>query len=104
MKAGDLDQRVLLLRPTAIRDEALEEIGTFAPAGARWASVRPLSGREPFYGGQVHVETTHEIRLRFVPGLDSTWQVKHQGKVYHILAALDVDSQGVEHRLQCKCG
>ena len=104
MKAGALDQRVVLERQ---QSGAVDELGqplpdTWAPLFTCWAAVEPLTGREYIAAAAAVSEVTAKIRLRYRPGVLGTDRVNHDGQVYGIEAVIDVHSSRRELHLMCK--
>jgi len=71
-----------------------------------WANVEPIAGRETFYGGAVRADVTHGVLMRYYAGLLPSWRLAWSNlgttKYLNVESALDVESRGREHALQCK--
>ena len=68
-----------------------------------WAEIRPLQGRELFTAQQRAAQVTHGVTMRY-PGFRVTpeMQLNFNGRVFDILAVLDVEEQGVELQILAK--
>ena len=103
MRAGDLNQRVVLERRIQSQDSSGEPINTWLPVGTFWAAVEPLRGREFIAAAAVASEITARIRLRYVPGgVTSAMRVVHGADVYDIQTAIHVKSGRRELQLMCR--
>ncbi len=76
LKAGTLTHPVKVQKPvreTLINGERV--VADWATVASRYASIEALSGREIWLGRQVEADVTHGIKMRFVPGMDSSWSI-----------------------------
>jgi len=103
MKAGDLDQRVVIERRMQGQSPSGQPIDEWVSLGERWAAVEPLQGREYFAAAQIATaEVTARIRLRYFPGLLASDRVVHRGDVYDIQTVINPKSRNKETVLMCK--
>lgn len=102
MRAGKLRHRVTVESLTATDDAYGAPVETWVANSTRWAEVRPLQGRERWAVQQVNAEVTHEVRMRYFPGLQATMRIKHKGRVLTILAPINTDERNKELVLPCK--
>ena len=102
MKAGALDQRIVIERLVEGYDELGQPINDWLPIVQTWAHVQPLVGREYLAAGALLSEVTARISLRYRPGITAADRVIHDGKVYGITSVADVHSSRRELQLQCK--
>ena len=102
MRAGVLDQRIVIERANMTFDKYGQPIYEWVPHHAAWAAVEPLQGREYMAAMAVVAEVTVRIRLRFVAGIDSTMRVKHGADTYSIESVANIASAGREIELLCK--
>ena len=102
MKAGQLDQRIVIERLVEGYDELGQPINDWLPIVTTWAEVSPLVGRE-FIAAQAAVsEITARVRLRYRPGITTADRIVHDGTVYGITSVADVHSSRRELVLMCK--
>ena len=102
MKAGALDQRIVIERLVEGYDELGQPINTWLPIITTWAAVTPLVGREYIAAGTLLSEVTARVRMRYRPGITPADRVSHGGTVYGIEAVIDVHSSRRELHLMCK--
>ena len=102
MKAGALDQRIVIERLVEGYDELGQPINTWLPIITTWAAVTPLVGREYIAAGALLSEVTARVRMRYRPGITPADRVSHGGTVYGIEAVIDVHSSRRELHLMCK--
>lgn len=92
MKAGALDQRIVIERLVEGYDELGQPINDWLPIVTTWAAVEPLVGRE-FIAAQAAVsEITARVRLRYRPGITAADRIVHDGTTYGITSVADVHS------------
>ncbi len=102
MKAGQLDQRVIVERLQSGEDDFGQPYSEWATIATVWAAVEPLTGREYFAAGAAQSETTTRIRMRYRPGITSADRVKHGTTTYGITSVIDLRSERRELVLMCK--
>ncbi len=102
MKAGQLDQRIVIERLVEGYDELGQPINDWLPIVTTWASVTPLVGREYIAAGALLSEVTARVRMCYRPGITAADRVIHDGKVYGITSVADVHSSRRELHLMCK--
>ena len=102
MRAGQLDQRIVIERLVEGYDELGQPINDWLPIVTTWASVEPLVGREYLAAAALVSEVTARIRMRYRPGITAADRVIHDGKVYGITSVADVHSSRRELQLQCR--
>lgn len=103
MRAGRLRQRVTLEREAATKNEFSEEVSTWTPYATRWADVRPQGGREFWAAQQVIDDLSHEVRLRYMPGIRAKDRLVYRGRVFDIVSPpVNVGERGVELVLMCR--
>ena len=92
MKAGALDQRIVIERLVEGYDELGQPINDWLPIVTTWAAVEPLVGRE-FIAAQAAVsEITARVRLRYRPGITAADRIVHDGTTYGSTSDADVHS------------
>lgn len=105
MRIGNLRHRVTLQRLTGERGAAGGANDTWQDIGLRWASVKPLSGREWVNAAAANTEISHDVMLR-ADSLTKTLTPRDRllfgGRVFDIQAVRNVDEVGAEMRLMCK--
>lgn len=104
MRAGLLRHRVTIQARSVVRDAAGGEAETWVDQPPPvWARVRPLNGRELLSANQIQAETTHEVTMRYRPGLTSAHRLLFGTRILHIAAPpANVDERGIELVMLCK--
>ena len=92
MKAGALDQRIVIERLVEGQDELGQPINQWLPIVTTWAAVEPLVGREYLAAAALVAEVTARIRMRYRPGITAADRVIHDGTVYGVTSVADVHS------------
>lgn len=102
MKAGALDQRIVIERLVEGYDELGQPINQWLPIVTTWAEVSPLVGREYLAAAALVAEVTARIRMRYRPGITAADRIIHGGTTYGITSVADVHSSHRELVLMCK--
>ena len=103
MKAGKLDQRVILQALQGGVDMLGQPLpDEWADVATLWAEVSPLTGREYLAAGALVSAVETRIRLRYRPGVTSAMRVVHGADVYGIQSVIHVKSARQELQLMCK--
>lgn len=92
MKAGSLDQRIVIERLVEGSDELGQPINDWLPIVTTWAAVEPLVGREYIAAQAAVSEITARVRLRYRPGITAADRIVHDGTTYGITSVADVHS------------
>ena len=104
MQAGKLRHRVTLQRLTGDRGPAGGVNDAWADIGIRWASVRPLTGREWTAAAAANTQVSHDVMLRhdsLTTTLTPRDRLIFESRIFDIQAAIDVEERGREIRLMC---
>jgi len=102
MKAGALDQRIVIERLVEGYDELGQPINDWLPIVTTWAEVSPLVGREYLAAAALVSEVTARVRMRFRPGITAADRIVHEGTTYGITSVADVHSSRRELVLMCR--
>lgn len=90
MRAGRLRKLVTIEAVTETQNARGEPIQTWAPEAVVWASIEPLSGREFVTAQQRVSDVTHQVGLRYRPGLTPKKRLNMAGRIFNILTTLNV--------------
>lgn len=102
MRAGQLTNLLTIQSASESRDGSGGVQVNWTPVGQVWADIRGLSGREFLASQQAGALTTHEVRIRYYPGLSSSrFRFVWDGKILHIEAIIDPD--GRRRDMICRC-
>lgn len=98
MQAGELTERVRIMRAVPRRTESGAEVQDFELWFECWAAVEPLSARELYAARQVQSLATARIRIRYRRGLDATMRVEHRREAGSpsIFDSYDIDGPPLE--------
>ncbi len=101
MRAGDLNRKVDLYRPTTTENEYGEAPVSYDRHSTRWARVTPTGSSERSSGGQIFAQRTYEVSMRWFSGLERDWQLEYQGNRLDIDSLINVDEADTEWLLTC---
>ena len=76
-------------------DETWDEVAELA------ADVRPVDGSETVEADRLAGSVTHQIALRYRPGVVPAMRFQKAARVFHILSVINVDER--DRRLKCLC-
>lgn len=102
MRAGRLNRRVELQRPSHSQDGVGQDQRRFTPAATVWAAVEPLKGEELFQAQKLVAEVTTRIVLRYRKDIDATWRVKFRDRLLKVESVINPRSDLRELQLMCK--
>ena len=103
MRAGRLRHRVTLLRPEISRDALGTPQTTWIDAGAVWAGVEPLRGREFHAARQEYSDVAVRVVIRYRAGIGADWRVDYDGRVLELVAPpINPDERNRELQLMCR--
>lgn len=102
MRSGQLRHRVEVHSKTETANDTGEKVATWAKTADRWASIRPVSGKEGTHGGRIRETTTHEIKLRWVDGLTAENRVVFGSRTFEVESVLNFNEIGEFATLLCK--
>lgn len=104
LQSGALNRRITLQNRFASVDSYGQQSTIWSDQLSCWASITPLSGRELVAAQAMNAEVTHEIRIRYRPGITAAMRATYQGRIFNIQAVTDVDTAHVELQLLCSEG
>lgn len=91
IRAGNLDRRVEILRASAgVDDGYTMKPGGLAAIATRWASVKPLTGRERIAAGGVEARSELTIWLRWDSVSKTITEkdaIRYQGEDYELVGS-----------------
>lgn len=100
--SGEFWQRVTLLHRNA---NNVNELGETIPidedVATLWASITPLSAKEILAHAEIHLDVTHEVRIRYTKDITHTDSLKYHGRTFHIDSVINIEEQGIELVLLC---
>lgn len=95
LRAGDLDRRIVIERPTNEQGAAGGVDPTWSTFAEVWAQKEPLLGRKYFAAQQVNAQVDTIFRIRWIDGVDQTMRLieKSTGLVFDIMSVQEIGRQ-----------
>jgi SPP1 family predicted phage head-tail adaptor len=94
IRAGDLRHRIQLVQPTLVQDKSggveEDQATIFATV---WAQIEALTGRELYAAQQRVSQVSHQITLRYMPGITATLNVRFNNREFQILSVENPDER-----------
>lgn len=85
----------------AQQDEWIEEFAGHLIA----AWIAPLSGRELIAASAAGAKTSTRIVIRYLPGIDPKWRIRHRDVIYNVESVIPDDETGTDHiTFMCSSG
>lgn len=104
MRAGKLNRRVVIESCATTQDAYGQRLTTWSTLANAWAYIKPLAGYELVAAQAVHAETTHQVDIRYQAGITTAHRVNFSGRLFNIVAVLDIDMGHRALRLLCSEG
>lgn len=98
MRAGDLDRRITIQKPSTEQDEWGQRANEWSDVCSVWASISDISGREYVSASAERSEISTRIIIRERSGINASMRVVRGDDIYNILAVLNSS-----HKLQLLC-
>ena len=86
--------------PSARADGGGGATVTWETVAELWAHVRPITGDERLRHDQLAGRLTHEVWIRYRPGVLPAMRFRQGTRIYEIVAVLEVERR---RRLKCLC-
>lgn len=102
MRSGLLRHKITIQRGTETQNSFNEPIVSWSTFAQRYAELLPQTGREFIAARQIVPELQHLIRLRWLAGVTPKMRVTMDGRVFDILAGIDLDGRNTELHLACR--
>lgn len=103
MGVGKYRHRIIIQRPAAVVDASGGPTQTWVDFWTCWAELQIGSGREYFGAKKANAKLAGLIKIRYVPGLDSTMRVVYNDRTFQILGPpVNVGGRNREIELQVK--
>lgn len=95
MRIGDLRHRIKLQTAARVSDGAGGYTVTWTDTATIWASVEPVSGREPYAANQLQGQVSHKVLIRYRTGVSHGMRVLFGTRTFDVQAVLN-DKEGDE--------
>lgn len=98
---GRLRERVTVQIASGTTNTLGETVLSWSDWQTVWASVEGVSAREFLQSGQNHVEISHRVRMRYLPGLSqTTMRFAWRSRSLEIISLLEHNNRS-EHEAIC---
>jgi SPP1 family predicted phage head-tail adaptor len=102
MRAGELNNRIILQKPTQSRASFGDMTTTFVDVATVWAAIEWQSGRRFESAKQLNSEVQGVIRIRYRSDIKPEWRLKYGDRYIQILSIANVYERDRELQLNCK--
>lgn len=92
-RIGDLRHRMRLEVVTRVPDGAGGAEETWSLVAELWAAVKPLSGEEGLAADRIAGRASHEVVVRYRPGVMPAMRLVLGTRTFDIRAVLDIDER-----------
>jgi len=100
MIIGTLRERFTLEQPARAADGGGGASITWETVTELWAHVRPLTGDERLAHDQLAGRLTHQVWIRYRPGIVPAMRFRQGARIYEIVAVLEAKRRAY---LECLC-
>jgi len=59
------------------------------------AAIWPMSAREQRQNGKLEMEITHQIRIRYISGVDEKYRIKFGTRYFNIISLINAEEKNV---------
>ena len=98
---SDLRHRLVLEELERVEDEGGGFTESWVEVATLSADLRPIGGGEAVEADRLAGRITHEIALRYRPGVVPAMRFRKGARLFHILSVIDVDER--KRWLKCSC-
>ena len=102
MLSGKLDKKIIIQRESLIPIEMNEEKKEYIFFSDAWASIMPVKMENRNSNNIYYTEATHEIKIRFIPGINNKMRIVYGLRTFEITGVIDIDEQKKEYLLIAK--
>lgn len=102
--AGRLNRRIQIQVRSQSSDDYAQQLVSWSTVITCWARIRQLGGRELVTAQTIKAESTHEIEIRYRPGITAEHRIVYQGRVFNILNTTDPDTSHTSLLISCSEG
>lgn len=103
--AGRLNKRLQLQAKIPIKDAfGHTNKSDWSPITNLWASLESVSARQVISSQQVIGEVTHQIKIRYRPGMTDKHRFVFKGRAFNILHVINVKEKNIVLEFLCKEG
>ena len=99
MRAGGLRNLVSIEKEEHTSNEYGEALSTWIEVKKAWAGIYPARGTEKWQSAERHAKATHEIAIRFVPGITPKHRVRFRQRVFNIISVLNAGERNKQLKI-----
>lgn len=101
MQIGKLRHRVSLQEEQRVDDGSGGSTTSFVETGLLWANVTGIGGREFYEAKRLNPEISHQVEIRYRPGIVGGMRFMHGDAAFRIVSPVDPDGRGRSLLIMC---
>ena len=98
---SELRHRLMLEQLERVSDDGGGFTESWVEVATLWCDLRPLVGSETVEADRLAGTVSHEIALRYLPGVLPAMRFREDARVFHIVSVINVDERN--RWLKCLC-
>lgn len=99
MRAGTLRNLISIEKEEHTTNEYGEALSIWIEVQKAWASIYPARGTEKWQSAERHAKATHEIAIRFVPGITPKHRIKFGNRIFNIISVLNTGERNKQLKI-----
>lgn len=88
---GSLDKKITIRKRQDMATVDNQTSATFPILKKRWASIKPVASSIYLLGVQTDSKITHRITMRYLPEINSDYEIVHKETVYRVVRQIDLE-------------
>lgn len=102
MNAGDLKNKIQILKTTVVTDtDGFQKQETIVFANC-WAKVTPVQGKEYYQAAAIQAENDVKFTIRYRKGITNDMKVQYNNQIYEIKSIIDFNNEHKYIDLVCE--
>jgi SPP1 family predicted phage head-tail adaptor len=102
VQIGSLNKRIILQYQTKVKSATGATTVSWADGSTIWAAIWPISANEAMRSGQLTLEITHRIRIRYRSDIKGSWRIKFGDHYFSIVSLINPNQANKTLDLLCK--
>ena len=102
MRSGDLRHSIELQSYTSTPNGMGGFLQSWSTTATVWAAIWPTSASEQKKAAAPTMVATHQIRIRYYPGLSAAWRVRFGLRYFSIVSIVNHEEHNVQVDLLCR--
>lgn len=90
-RTGDLNKQVTVRKRQDLATSDNQTSSSFPVMKTRWANIKPVNSSLYLLGVQTDSKITHRITLRYMPEIDSDYEITHKDTVYRVVRQINLE-------------